>query len=197
MGKRANGEGSIYRRKKDGRWCATISVERGRRKAFYGASRAEVAARLASALKSQSEGLPPVSEQQTTASYLRDWLKSAESSLRPNTIASYRTSLEKHVIPRVGSIRLARLTPRDVQRVYSECLSDGLSPRTVHRVHAILHKALEQAAKWGVVARNVGHLVEAPRPNHHEIATLSTDEVRHLLEAARGDRFEALSTCWP
>lgn len=192
MGKRANGEGSIYRRKKDGRWCATISVERGRRKAFYGDSRAEVAGKLATAIKSRADGLPTVSEQQTTASYLRDWLASVEASLRPNTLSGYRKSLEKHVLPRIGAVRLARLTPRDVQRVYSECLSDGLSPSTVHRIHAILHKALEQATKWGLVARNVSHLVKAPRPAHHEIATLSSAHVRAVLEAAKGDRFEAL-----
>jgi integrase len=191
MGKRANGEGSIYKRK-DGRYCATISIEGGRRKAFYGAKREEVADQLAAALKSRTDGLPTVSERQTTASYLRDWLASVESSLRPNTYASYRASLEKHVIPRIGSVRLARLTPGDVQRVYSHCLSGGLSLSTVRRVHAIVHKALEQATKWGLVARNVAHLVQAPRPEHHEIATLSRDHVRAVLDAARGDRFEAL-----
>jgi integrase len=41
MAKRANGEGTIYKRA-DGRWCASVSLELGRRKSFYGKTRQEV-----------------------------------------------------------------------------------------------------------------------------------------------------------
>lgn len=191
MGKRANGEGSIYKRA-DGRWCATISVEGGRRKAFYGETRREVARKKDAALKARADGLPTVGERQTTANYLKSWLASMKTTLRPNTLASYEASLRKHVIPRVGSVALARLTPQHVQRVYAECLADGLSPSTVHRLHAILHKALDQATRWGLAQRNVAHLVKSPQPTHHEMATLSAEEVRAVIDAARGDRFEAL-----
>ncbi len=36
MGKRGNGEGSIYQRKKDGKWVASITLDNGKRKVFYG-----------------------------------------------------------------------------------------------------------------------------------------------------------------
>jgi integrase len=191
MGKRANGEGSIYKRK-DGRYCGTISVEGCKRKSFYGETREEVHGQLNAAIKRRADGFPTFGERQTTASYLAEWLASVKASLRPNTLSSYETSLRKHVIPRIGSVPLARLSPQHLQRVYAECLSGGLSPSTVHRVHAIMHKALEQASRWGLVARNVAHLVESPRPNHHEMATLSATQVRTVLAAASGDRFEAL-----
>jgi len=45
MNKRGHGEGSIYRRK-DGRWCACLTVSKGRRKYFYGYSRREVTSKL-------------------------------------------------------------------------------------------------------------------------------------------------------
>ena len=69
MSRRANGEGSIYKRA-DGRWCATLSLEGGNRKSFYGKRREDVAQRLAAALKSRQDGLPQPSERQTMKSYL-------------------------------------------------------------------------------------------------------------------------------
>src|SRR5688500_11748011 len=45
MAKRGNNEGSIYKRK-DGRWAAAVTVDGGRRKTVYGATRAGVQQKL-------------------------------------------------------------------------------------------------------------------------------------------------------
>jgi hypothetical protein len=93
MGKRGNGEGTIYHRK-DGRWEARITVGRknGRRvrKAIYGASRKEVQRRLAAALGQLRQGVPlPDDERLTLAAYLASWLRSVRTTLRPSTYVSY------------------------------------------------------------------------------------------------------------
>ncbi len=62
--RRGNAEGTIYKRK-DGRWEARISLDQGRRKAFYGRTRPEVRRKLATALKARQDGLPLVAERQT------------------------------------------------------------------------------------------------------------------------------------
>jgi len=54
MNKRGHGEGSIYQRK-DGRWCACLTVGHGRRKYFYGQSRREVFRKLIMAASGQGE----------------------------------------------------------------------------------------------------------------------------------------------
>jgi len=56
----------------------------------------------------------------------------------------------------------------------------------------VLHKALSQAVKWSPMPRNVTEAVSAPRPSPKEIRPLSPEQVRKLLEAATGDRLEAL-----
>ena len=58
---RANGEGSIYKRQ-DGRWTARLSLQDGRRKDYYGKTRAEVNGKLLSALRDQNAGLPVVGD---------------------------------------------------------------------------------------------------------------------------------------
>jgi len=76
--------------------------------------------------------------------------------------------------------------------LYRDKLDTGLSPRTVQLVHTTLRKALNQAVKWVLVPRNVADAAQAPRPTKREIRPLTLEQVRELLNAARGDRLEAL-----
>ncbi|MBV9454497.1 MAG: site-specific integrase [Rubrobacter sp.] len=59
-------------------------------------------------------------------------------------------------------------------------------------MHAILHKALEQAVKWGIVPRNVCKAVTPPKPSPEEICPLDTEQAKCLLETSRENRLEAL-----
>jgi integrase len=52
--------------------------------------------------------------------------------------------------------------------------------------------ALNRAMKAGYVGRNVAMLVDPPRVPHNEIAPLTPSQARILLDAAKGDRLEAL-----
>jgi len=54
--------------------------------------------------------------------------------------------------------------------------------------------AWAQAARWGIVSRNVATLVEGPRVTRHEIQPLTPDQARALLTSIRGNRLEALVT---
>jgi integrase len=79
-----------------------------------------------------------------------------------------------------------------LQRLYREKLDGGLSPSTVQKIHHVLHKALAQAVRWDLIARNPADAVKAPRPAPEEMRPLSAEEARRLLDAAEGDRLEAL-----
>ena len=190
-GKRGNHEGSIYRRK-DGRWAASISIERRRRKSYYGRTRQEVAQKLTTGLKTRQDGLPLSGERQTVAKYLVHWLEAAKPSLRPRTSQRYEQYLRLHAIPQIGNLGLARLGPQHLQELYADRLQAGLSPASVAHLHAVLHRALKQAARWGMLPRNVADLVSPPRAERHEMSTLSQEQARALLAAAAGDRLEAI-----
>ena len=97
-----------------------------------------------------------------------------------------------HLKPTIGGIKLLKLAPLDVQEVYARKLVGGLSPRSVQIIHATLHKALKRAEAWSLVTRNVAASATPPRPQKKEVRVLSPGEVKRLLRAARGERFEAL-----
>ena len=50
----------------------------------------------------------------TVAGFVERWLTAVEPSLRPTTFASYRNMLGLHVVPRLGKVRLVKLTGLDL-----------------------------------------------------------------------------------
>ena len=190
--KRPNGEGGI-RQRKDGLYEARITLPNGKRRSIYGKTREEVAAAMADAISSRNKGLPvAVDGKQTVKTYLEGWLEAIQGTVRPKTYQGYESYARVHIVPVIGGIRVAKLTPQQLQALYSKKLKEGLSPTTVRAIHATIHRAMEQAARWGVVARNVADLVDAPRRARQEMKVLTSKQARALLEAAQGDRLEAL-----
>lgn len=192
ISKRGNGEGGI-RQRNDGRWEARLTLAAGKRRSIIGRTREEVATALATALSDRNKGLPvAVDGKQTVRTYLDGWLAAIKGNVRPKTYAGYESYIRVHVVPTLGSVRMARLTPQQVQGLYSKTLAAGLSPTTVRQIHACIHRAFQQAVRWGVVARNVADLVDRPRRAEHQMIALTPEQARTLLDAAAGDRFEAL-----
>jgi integrase len=97
-----------------------------------------------------------------------------------------------HLTPTLGHIALQKLSPQQVQHLLTQKLAEGLSPTTVINLLHLLHKALDDAVRWGLVGRNVRNLVSAPRKIRYEIQPLTPEQVRILLAAVKGHRLEAL-----
>ena len=193
MKRRGPGEGSIHRRA-DGRWCAYVTVEGGRRRYLYGRTRAEVAGKLATAVKAHQDGLALPGDRETVGSFLTTWLDGQSHRLRPGTWRRYEQYVRVHTLPTLGRVPLVKLGPQHLQRLYEQRLTAGAGPTTVHHLHAVLHRALDQAMRWGLVGRNVADLVDPPRVVRHDMAVLGPDEVKRLLATAAGGPLEALVT---
>ena len=189
--KRANGEGSVTQLA-NGLWQTRITLEDGRRKAFYGKTRQEAAQKLTAALRDRDRGLPTVSEKQTVGRYLVSWLDAVQPTIRPRTHKRYAELMTLHAIPALGKTSLAKLTAQHVQTLYAAKLAAGLSPTTVRHLATVLHGALAQAERLGLVARNPASLVDPPRNAETEMHVLTPEQVQSLLRAVQGDRLEAL-----
>ncbi len=97
-----------------------------------------------------------------------------------------------HVKPSIGRLKLKNVNALHLQGLYRERLDSGLSGSTVQKTHHVLHKALSQAVRWNLIPRNPADAVKAPTASSKEMRPLSALEARRLLEAARGERLEAL-----
>lgn len=150
MARRPRGEGRVSfdaRRRRLAGQASFWADGRRRRVWVSGRTRTEAARKLRAVLGQLDQGQPPPTERLTVGAYLRRWLETARQSLRPRTHHRYTAIVERHLLPALGRLPLARLSPLDVQRFLAEKRESGLSPATVRFLHAVLRRALGQAEK--------------------------------------------------
>jgi integrase len=163
------------------------------RKHVFGKTRAEVVAKMKPLLKARDEQRPVPDQRLKTGAFLRTWLEDvAKPTIRASTYESYRDIVELHLLPGLGRIPLAKLSPADVQAFLTAKQGSGLSPRRIQMLHAVLRRALRIAEEWELVSRNVARLVRPPRVPKHEISPLDPEQAHQLIEAAADDRLRAL-----
>ncbi len=189
--RRANGEGSIYQRKSDLRWVASISVGGMKRKHIIGHSHAEVAAKKAALLADRDKGIPIPTSTQTLTQYFEFWLKSVKESVRPRTHESYDLNVRR-LTPLLGKAKLSALTPAAIETAYGKLTQRGLSRRSIVQAHTVFHTALEKAVQWGLIGRNPAEYASVPRPERSEMKTLSEEQVRQLFASTQEDEFHCL-----
>lgn len=149
--------------------------------------------RLTELLSSLDKGVYTPPGRLTVADYLHRWLKEYVSpNLSPRTAEGYEHICNHHFIPCIGDLRLNGLRPDHLQNFYSAQLSSGLSAQTVRHHHTCLHKALQTAVEWGLLAINVANSVTPPRAQGVEMQTWDEDEISSFLEAARQTQYYAL-----
>src|SRR5271157_4590929 len=110
MAKRhGNKEGTIYQRK-DGLWCAQISLN-GRRLTKYAKQRSECYLWIRETLGRIHAGLSFDGIQMTLESYVETWLKGKELARRPKTVQQYAQLTRQHILPALGHLRLTAIQP--------------------------------------------------------------------------------------
>jgi integrase len=129
------------------------------------------------------------------------WLPSIAATVRPSTFAGYRGHVVNHIVPHLGASSLTQLNGPAINALLSTLLAVGnvksrgpLSPVTVRRVYATLHRALSDAVRWGLLATNPADASDPPRCSSvsNRMTTWDVTELRRFLEAARRDRLHAL-----
>ncbi len=129
----------------------------------------------------------------TLAEYLERWLRDyVWPNLAPRTAEGYEHIIRRHLIPGLGNITLIGLKPEHLQRYQSEKLSGGLSTQTVRHHRMALHRALQTAVEWGLLARNPVDAVRPPRVQGVEMQTWDENDIATFLEAARPTPYFAL-----
>lgn len=145
--------------------------------------------RIAEVQRDVGRGILPDASSLTVAEYLEDWLHThGTMRLRPRTLLGYQDHVRRLISPRIGRIKLSRLSPRHVRGMETDLLLHGrsnggpLSPRTVLHSHRILSCALTHAVKSELVSRNVAALVDPPRVPRYEFRSMTFQQTHELIE---------------
>ena len=202
--KRANGEGSI-RKRKDGRWegryTAGHNLETG--KPIYrnvlGKTQAEVKEKLKTAIQETQSLDFSKTGQYTVGQWMDVWYENyAKIKVRPSSHQTYKGYIENHIKPNIGDIPLEKLTTLDLQRLYKTLLANGrvdrleskgqpkgLSPKTVRNIHQILSSALKLAQEQRIILTNPAEGCALPKVEHREMKTLPVEQLQSFLREAK------------
>lgn len=198
MNRRGRGEDSIYQ--EGDRWRGVVSLGYGSngrriRKKITGATKTEVLRKLRDLRNELDSGLPIPDDRLTVGAFLARWVTSnLPGQISDVTLDSYANTVRLHLEPAFGRTVLRKLTVADVDGLIGAKREAGYSSNSQRIMRAVLRRALHQAQREGLVARNVAALSTAPRIRAKEGRALTITEARRLLDAVRGTRNEALLT---
>lgn len=217
MSRNANGEGSIYVWKKNGKpagykGALSYKDENGvtKRYAAYGRTRKDVKDKLDKARDRLTAGAPVRDSKQSVGEWLAYWRETglAASNRKESTKVLYGNLSRKHLEPApFGAIRLDQLKASDVdalllgmrQKTKPAKGSDSESnpvrafaDSTIFNVYTVLRAGLDGAVRDGLIARNVATVVDRPAVAAKEARHISAAETATLLKAAEGLRYRSV-----
>ena len=200
--KNAKGGGTI-RKRSDGRWEARytlgIDPKTGKQiqKSVYGKTQKEVRQKLTAITAEIDDGtyIPP--DKTTVEQWLNIWLKEYMGDKKYGTVRNYKNACKYHIIPYIGQYRLSELKPYTIQALYNRLgrEEDGkkaLSPKTIHNVHGVLSKALNQAVWNEMIRSNPAQLTTRPRKTRKDITTLSDEQIQKFGALVEQDSYRAI-----
>lgn len=196
---RRSGDGTLFKDSR-GLWTVRVELPRAadntrRQKTIRSKSRKTAMDKL-KALRAELDAHGDViTSSPTVREYLTHWLDNAAAErLRPRTLDTYKGYINRWIIPAIGRVKVADLTPRHVEQVQALCRTgygEGkhavkpISSTTRLQVHRILAVALRDAVRAGHLRVNPADRdhVEAPRKRHVETTVLTGEQTKALLEA--------------
>lgn len=191
--KRAHGEGTIGKRK-DGRWEGRVSdgyTEKGtpKRHVVYGRTQAEAKRKL-DLLKQQLESGTRTDTKLTVAALLEQYLVEKARDVKPSTLEQYEICVRRCIVPRIGKVRLDRLTPVQVHTLIGE-IRDVSGTARAAKCRTVLYSAYRQAIRLQLVTRNPVEVIDPVPEKRKEIVLWEAEEASRFLAVARKHRLYA------
>ena len=167
MGRRSNGEGTLFQRK-DGRWSAqtyvTLTNGTTKRICITNRDRNIVKTKLQEALSNEQRKISYIEKDWKISDYLDYWMKEVQPKrIRETTIYTYSVAIRKHIKPVLGGHKLKSLTVHDVRTAMSELENRDCPAAMRKKCMEVLSSCITCAMREDLVFRNVAQLAEAPK----------------------------------
>jgi len=123
------------------------------------------------------------------ADYLQNWLVMVKPTISTATHQSYKNMVNARLDRyfRNLGVTLGDLTPTQIQTFYQTILDEGYTTNTVIHYHAVLRRALQNAVKKDMIARNPADRVDKPKKNSYKANFYSDAEMQDLFDVFEND----------
>jgi integrase len=123
---------------------------------------------------------------------LVEWLSTYEDSVRRKTFEQHIQVANQHLASEFASLKLRDLRADHIQALCARRVQDGKSQRTMLMIPTVLHGALNQALRWGLIGCNPDDAVNRRMFKKRGMQTLNQDQVKELSTVARCSTYETL-----
>ena len=189
---RGKGEGAVYRVPADKTkplqyWAAAVELPPGpngerRRKVIRRKVKTELLTELTRVRRDLEKRGDLPTKSQTVEQWFTYWLREiAAKKVRPNTLDGYRRTVNNHIIPAIGKIKLDKVTGAHVRRVHDAVTAKGNNNTTALLAHRTMSVSFKAAVREGRIGRNPATLVDAPRKAATILHALTLEEAVHVL----------------
>ena len=166
-------------------------------KSISGKTQKEVAQKLKAATAALDDGTYIAPTKMTVAQWLDIWQTDYLNNVKSSTVSSYKATIENHIKPNLGAIRLDSLTTQDIQAFYNKDFEgvEGkrpLSAKTIKNIHGVLHKALHQAMLNNYLRSNPTDPCILPKVVKKKVKPLNEHQIADFLKAIKGHRYEKM-----
>jgi integrase len=189
--RRGRAEGSIFQRESDARWVGSVSLGYGAdgkrlRRTVYGDTKSEAQEKL-DALKTEARaGNLPDAGTMTVGQLFDQWLAVRETKDAPRTFEERKRTINNHLRPRIGGVRLTKVNALHVEGLYTELHRAGVGPGAIENAGKMLKGALTHAVRKKLIMANPAMAVDSPKAPEREMLCLDDLQVRAVLAAGRG-----------
>ena len=185
--KRANGEGTIFKRKNSNIWVAQdhVTLVNGEQKRLSGSGKTRAIAimRLREKIKLTKCQMHSSGNDWTVAGYLNYWMREIQANrIRETTMTTYNVIIKKHIIPTMGYHKVRNLSVYNIREALAMMGDRGCSNRVKLECIRVLSACLNSAMREEIIHRNVAQLVEKPKYVPKEIIIWSLEQIRLFLD---------------
>ncbi|HMQ31391.1 MAG TPA: tyrosine-type recombinase/integrase [Chloroflexaceae bacterium] len=184
--RREPGDGSLFYDEERKRWIYYLPRdEMGKRPRVSGKTKAEVLAKAEEIKAKRAQGLDLDAKQPTIEQFSEVWLRDVvKRTRRASTYASYEQMFRLYINPKLGTIRLDKLTAARVQGWINMLVDAGQGAATVRNAYLRLRGMLDIAVRYRLISANPAKDVDLPPITNDRARALTLSEARTLLKAA-------------
>ncbi len=181
---------SVYKLK-DGRYRGVVYLPRNpgdtkqKRKEIYARTRREVnikVAELEAMIRGQNYTDP---SNITLEAFASRWVDMYCQKLAQTTQAYYRMTINKHIIPELGEIKLQSIRPIQIQNMVNR-KSETLKNKTIIKIMVILNRIMDEALKNKLITSNPCAQLRRLKKEEYVPNVYTDKEIMFLLGAIQG-----------
>lgn len=188
---RGQGEGALFKDAR-GLWNAVIELPprdgKRRRKTIRHKDKPVVVARMRELQRELEERGDLPTADMTVERWFGYWYTQIVlKEVRPKTAGGYKSIIDRHIIPNIGTHRLAKLSPTSIRTVTDSIVRNGGAHSSALKAHQVMSSAFEAAVREGRMSRNPCKQMAAPRKNVAKLEALNVEEAMRLLHHVESD----------